>query len=312
MPPRLRQTTVRQTIVETLEAPRLSGVSTEDFVKFKNAREIYERRLEAKNKDEGINVGATSFRDSVDELVLGLMIRAKWIEATDVENVTESQIRECVKTRSSVAPARYDLAEIERGIQGLKLGDSNKNLETRIWELDLHYHVVLRNLGYSDFVKQQPQLAIKHIFKRVTHKQLYSRIMMTYQLQKKILKDDYAKFMVELAKEAQNIDRADAASAYDKQMQLSGSESESGYGGISRKGSRKRGRRDYSNTKSRIDKSSKGGSGSGDKDDVVRKEKGQKRPPPSCLNPRCDEHHLIKDCSKTSHEYAKKTVKGAF
>ena len=45
----------------TLEAPRLIGVSTEDFVKFKNAPEIYERRLEAKNKDEGINAAATSF-----------------------------------------------------------------------------------------------------------------------------------------------------------------------------------------------------------------------------------------------------------
>ena len=118
--------------------------------------------------------------------------------------------------------------------------------------------------------------------------------------------------MVELAKEAQNINRADAASANDKQMQLSDSESESGYGGISRKGSRKHGRPDYSKTKSRIDKSSKGGSGSGDKDKVVRKKKGQKRPPPSCLNPRCDENHLIKDCSKTSHAYWKKLLKKHF
>lgn len=46
-------------------------------MKFKNAREIYERRLEAKNRDEGISIAATSFPDGVDELVLGLMVRAK-------------------------------------------------------------------------------------------------------------------------------------------------------------------------------------------------------------------------------------------
>lgn len=73
-----------------LDAPRLSGVSSEDFVTIKNAREIYERRLEAKNRDEGINVVVASFRDSVDELAFGLMIRAIWIDATDVENVTKS------------------------------------------------------------------------------------------------------------------------------------------------------------------------------------------------------------------------------
>ena len=37
--------TVRQTIVETIEAPRLLGLSTGDFVKFKNDRELYERRI---------------------------------------------------------------------------------------------------------------------------------------------------------------------------------------------------------------------------------------------------------------------------
>lgn len=103
-------------------------------------------------------------------------------------------------------------------MQGLKLADSNKNLETRRWELNLHYHVLVSNLWYSDYAKQQPQLAIKHIFKKTTHMQLYCCTMLTYQLHKKISKDDYAKFMVERAKQAQNIDRADTASAFDKQM----------------------------------------------------------------------------------------------
>jgi len=41
--------TVRQTIVETVEAPRLEGITTADFVKFKQDREVYERRIAEKN-----------------------------------------------------------------------------------------------------------------------------------------------------------------------------------------------------------------------------------------------------------------------
>ena len=50
--------------------------SPEDFVKFQNFREIYERRIESKNRGDDVNVPATPYRYSVDELVLDLIIRA--------------------------------------------------------------------------------------------------------------------------------------------------------------------------------------------------------------------------------------------
>ena len=55
-----------------------------------------------------------------------------------------------------------------------------------------------------------------------------------------------------------------------------------------------------------------GESGSDEKEEIMRKDKGQKRPPSSFLNPSYDENHLLKDCSRTSHEYAKKLLKGHF
>lgn len=88
-------------------------------------------------------------------------------------------------------------------------------------------------------------------------------------------------------------------------MQLSDSESESGYGATSRTGRTKRGHRDYKKIKSGNEKSNKGGSRSGEKEEIVGKDNGQNRPFPSFLNPCCDENHLIKDYSETSHEYAK-------
>lgn len=110
------------------------GVSTEEFMKFKKAREIYARGFEAKNKNVGINIAATSFCDSVDELVLGLMVSAKRSESLDINTVTENQIWECVRLRSSIITARYDRSENERDIQGLKLSDSTP---IRTWKQGL-------------------------------------------------------------------------------------------------------------------------------------------------------------------------------
>ena len=58
--------------------------------------------------------------------------------------------------------------------------------------------------------------------------------MMTFQLQKKTLKNDYAKFMIDLANETQNIDCADAVSAYNRQMLVYDSQSDPGYVGTTR------------------------------------------------------------------------------
>ena len=87
-------------------------------------------------------------------------------------------------------------------------------MEMKVWELDLRYSTVLKNLGYSEFIRQQPELAVKHILKRVTHPALKRRIILTYQLRKKELKNDYGSFMRELAMEARGVDRQEAASTY--------------------------------------------------------------------------------------------------
>ena len=113
--------TVRQTIVETLEAPRLTGITTECFARFREERAIYERRVLEKNAQEGVHVEVTSYRNSIDESVLALMIRANWVDASDVEQLSEEQLQACVLERSRVDPMHYDLAQLERGIENVKL-----------------------------------------------------------------------------------------------------------------------------------------------------------------------------------------------
>ena len=116
--------------------------------------------------------------------------------------------------RSRIDPADYDLAQIEKGIQHIRLSNGQKSLEMKVWELDLQYATVLENLGYTDFIQKQPELAVKHILKRITHEQLKKRISLTYKLLKEELKGNNAKLGREIAKEARGIDKHEAASSY--------------------------------------------------------------------------------------------------
>ena len=115
-----------------------------------------------------MTVALTSYRNSIKNPILALMLRAEWVTAPDTDSITEDQIRSCIEMRSRIDPADYDLAQIEKGIQHVRLSNGQESLEMKVWELDLQYATVLENLGYTDFIQKQPELAVKHILKRIT------------------------------------------------------------------------------------------------------------------------------------------------
>lgn len=109
---RLEESTVKQTIVESIEAPRLKGVTTADFVKFREDRLVYERRVGEKNKEASVEIPLTTYRDSTPKAVLQLFVIAQWITADNVESISEEQISSCIQERSRVKVGDYDLARI--------------------------------------------------------------------------------------------------------------------------------------------------------------------------------------------------------
>ena len=262
-------------------------------MKFKQNRSIYERRVQEKNNQEGVEVQLTSYRSSVEEHILALMLRAKQIGADSIKFSTEDELKASIKVKSCIDPAEYDIAQIEAGIADVKLGIVKKNLEMNVWELDLRYSTVLNNLGYSKFIKQQPELAVKHILKRVTHPALKRRILLTYQLRKKELKNDYGSFRRELAKEARGVDRQEAASTHGRTE--AGSDSE---------------KAEVGNGNPRTKKRSYNGKpiGNGDAD----RTKTTKQSKMECLNPKCKGDHPVRKCLDTSKEEASQLLKDFF
>ena len=88
--------------------------------------------MREKNNQECVEIQLTSYRASVEETILSLMVWAKWIEALSIEFITEDQLKACIEVKSCDDPAEYDLAQIEAGIAHVKLSIVRKNLETKV------------------------------------------------------------------------------------------------------------------------------------------------------------------------------------
>jgi len=286
-----RGDTVRQTIVETIEAPRLRDVSTSDFVEFQERREIYERQVSEKNTEAGVQIPLTTYRNSIDSAILELFVVAEWVP------VTEEQLRKCVREHARVDPKEYDLARIERELAGIKLekADNMSNLQRQVWRLCLRYSEKLRKCGNVNFAKQQPKIAVRHIMKRVTHAGLRTRMNLTLGLRKEELEKVFSKFMRLLAEES--IDRQDSAWQY--QAEQYGSEDE-----LEERTSknRHRGRKGGSRSKNHNTDAVTGRAESKGKNSTGGEKRKRQRELPLCLLPRCGKHHFIKDCTSATED----------
>lgn len=123
--------TVKQTIVETLEAPRLSGIDTSDCVKFKELRDIYERRVEETRAEQGSTLPATTYLSSIEEAVLHMFIVARGVPVNSIEEISEAHVKDCIEQEAIIQPGDYDLAQSDRAVQEKKL-EEGKKLEMQI------------------------------------------------------------------------------------------------------------------------------------------------------------------------------------
>lgn len=295
--------TVRQTIVESVEAPRLKDISTEDFVLFKEKREVYERQIAEKNAESGVQVPLTTYRNPITKPVLDMFVTACWVPVESVDDIQEEHLRACVEERAHVSPQEYDLAQIERYLKKVKMDKSTKSasLELQVLRLGLKYSTTLENLGYSEFIEKQPQLAVEHVLKRVSHEQLRNRMLLTIKLRKEEgFKKNYKAFMRKLVKEAKQIDRHETAKGF-ASTYLSDSDDDLTH----KSGGSKPGR----GNKDRKKGKDKGGSSADGKSSGDGKQKaGQKRDKPDCLNPEYSGKYYMNDCPDTSEEDKKKFI----
>jgi len=193
-------TTVKETVVETVEAPRLTDIQVSEFVTLKPKRATYERHASEKNAGGMMSIPLKTYLNSIDEAVLRLFVIAKWAPTESVEEISEDHLATCVEERARVELGKYDLCRIEFELKDVKLGNSTKipNIEKQFRRLCLKYFTTLQRWEYEEFLTKKPKLSIKHMLKSVTHKQLLNRIRMILDLRQDELKVDFNFFCSDL------------------------------------------------------------------------------------------------------------------
>ena len=127
--------TIKQTIIETIEAPRLENIIVRDSVAFKESRIIYERRISKKNADAAVQMPLSTYKISINESVLELFVTENCVDSTSVDRITEDRIKSYIDKLTHVEENDYDLGSFERNIRTVSMEQPSLgvNLEKQVW-----------------------------------------------------------------------------------------------------------------------------------------------------------------------------------
>ncbi|CAN8069119.1 unnamed protein product [Agarophyton chilense] len=201
--------TKNQTIVDTIKAPRLRDVTYLHFIKFKKARENYEREVLEKNKDPGVNITLASYATSVDHNVLEQFIDRQYIQRESVADVTEEDLLDCINRRCERPKGEFELSDVEKAIKSVRLDMSILGAEPGIDTLVLAYKRALEASGYSNFTRECPKIAIGHIHDRLKPSILKDMMEDEFEKQhsKGLHKKDFRYFISELVRLAEIVEK---------------------------------------------------------------------------------------------------------
>ena len=295
--------TVRQTIVETLEAPMLKGVSTEEFVRFKRSRHLYEKKMAEKKANGETNAVLTSYRNSMEDSLLREFLTAHWIKRGSVDEITKDDTKACVDAQARTdSEVDQDFALVDAAIKEVVMDMRIGNPEKRVIKLSWDYRRALEVAGLPDLPTERPYVAIKHIMSKVKPSRLRKRMkkIIAWKKNENFHSKDYGEFVRALAKVAREVERAGRADR--KETATSDSEIDSESDDDKPKGDRKR-------KKKKGKKRKASSSDDGGERKKLKEDKGSKKELPPCLNKSCGGRHYMDKCPNTSPEEGKRLVK---
>jgi len=78
-----------------------------------------------------MSIPLTTYRNSIDEAVLRLLVIATWVPTESVEEISEDHLAKCVEERARVELGDYDLCRIEFELKDVRLGTLLRLLTSR-------------------------------------------------------------------------------------------------------------------------------------------------------------------------------------
>lgn len=182
---------VRRTILEIVEAPRLTGIRMADFVAFRDKRQIYLGQVKEKAAELNIPISPlTTFRISIDIKLIDLFIEFAWVPEKETSAVSEERLWNSDLKHSEILEDDYDFAFIHRAIECVKMDGKFDNIYERVTLLSLAYTTKLEKAGFPQFKRAFSYLAVGHILDMIDHAGLKRRTLDFYTMRKETHKKD--------------------------------------------------------------------------------------------------------------------------
>ena len=198
------------------------------------------------------------------------------------DEVIKSKLEEIAGTSRSVSVESAS-ADVKRNV---RLDSNEPDARLRILMLSASYLKLCEKRGWK-FVETSQKAAIKHVISVLQPPNLRNRVEDALQLERADLKNDYFGFMDFLAGKAEIFERVQTLRSY--------------------LDSRKRGHEKSHAHRKKATQRSNSSSITGSSS-TVRAPPVTKKDLRACLNPACNERHLVKDCPKTTKEQAKQLL----
>lgn len=291
--------TVKQTIVAHLEAPRLQGTTTKDFTKFVRERELYEKQVAEKNLSPDVSINAVTYKASIDDSILRMFMTFGWIPADTVDEISEQSLKDCIQKRANREPKDHELGRVDTIVSNVHMNTSISLLEDRVYDLVQKYLQVLEGAGLKELPKQKPHISIKHILKRIKPKSLYKCMIdiIEWRKNEQFDRKNFGLFVQELAKQASRMDEDGSHLLVAENENSIGKEDKKSPSSKNKKFSKRQdeGKNPHHSEEKRAH-NSKG------------QKKGSSDHLPVCLNEKCDLRHYMNDCHNTSPEEKKRLL----
>lgn len=134
-----RKTMVKEMVINSVEAPRLRGISTRHFIEFKRLRTLCEKQIEEKSRQLKEEIVPTSYRASIQVEDRKTFIAAGCIEANSIDKLSERKIQQWVKDKCKRKVDGEQLYLVEKAIRGVNMQMHLLDGDDRVWTRHKEY-----------------------------------------------------------------------------------------------------------------------------------------------------------------------------
>ena len=111
--------------------------------------------MEEKNKEDGVQITETTYKNSTDRILLSTLWHAGFITSASTEAITENDIKACIEDKFVIPDENIVMSTVEAAVKDVSTKTKVQPAESRIWTRVLDYCRALENAGYAELVTKR-------------------------------------------------------------------------------------------------------------------------------------------------------------